>query len=298
MRRRHLLHALASCLVACGGRATEPPTPAPLAAACVTSSLTAESTAGHAGGPYHHQVAVARTSNGITLTGMKQVLDHASVPDAVRMGDGRVLLYYVNGARGGVWVATLTADSATVLGPIVVDATVQPAGLVDPDVVRLDDGSIRMYYLSGRGPPGVGAGRGICYAESRDGVHFTARGLALELRSDELLTDPSVVRLPDGTWRMALALERRTVLARSADGRTFTRTGMFDVASIPELGLTADGRLRIYVCINGIESHVSADGGQSWTREANVVPRNALGRNIACDPSFVSGAGLFVFKTA
>jgi hypothetical protein len=296
LRCRIMLSPAVLALGACAGT-SEPEVVSADERVCNTSRQQAASPAGHTGGPWHHQVAVARTADGITLSGMKQVLDHASVPDAVQLADGRVLLYYVNGEQGGVWVAELDGDSARVRGPIIVDGTAAPAGFVDPDAIRLDDGTIRIYYLAGLGPPGVGANRGICYAESRDGVSFTGIGLALELAADELLTDPSVVRLPNGSWRMAVALGRITILARSTDGRRFTRYGRFEVASIPELALTADGRLRIYVCVNGIESYVSSDNGSVWTREANVVPRNALGRNIACDPSLVPGAGLFVFKT-
>ena len=248
-------------------------------------------------GPYYHQVAVARTADGITLSGAKQVLDHASVPDAVRLADGRVLVYYVNGARGAVWVAELTADTALAPRAIVVDDVVEPSGIVDPDAFLLPDGSVRLYYLNGFSPPGSGVARAICYAESRDGVHFGQGRVALPMASGELLTDPSVVRLGDGSWRMASSLGQRSVLARSPDGISFSRTGTFDGGGVPELAALPDGRLRIYVCAHGIESWLSANGGQSWTREATVVAPNTLGKRILCDPSLPPGAGLFVFKT-
>lgn len=38
------------------------------------------------------------------------------------------------------------------------------------------------------------------------------------VRAREQLTDPSVVRLPDGSWRMAISLGQQTVMARSTDG--------------------------------------------------------------------------------
>jgi hypothetical protein len=36
---------------------------------------------------------VARTPDGLTLTGARQVIDHASVPDGVRRADASVLVY-------------------------------------------------------------------------------------------------------------------------------------------------------------------------------------------------------------
>lgn len=53
-------------------------------------------------GPYGHQVVVAETKDGVTLTGARQVIDHASVPDGVRLADGSVRIYYVNGDRKSV----------------------------------------------------------------------------------------------------------------------------------------------------------------------------------------------------
>ena len=96
---------------------------------------------------------------------------------------------------------------------------------------------------------------------------------------------------------MAISLGQRSILAAATDGRTFTRTGTFENGGVPELAVFADGRLRIYVCAQGIVSWLSGDGGQSWVREATVVPPNTLGKRILCDPSLPPGAGLFVFKT-
>ncbi|NJD11394.1 MAG: hypothetical protein FIB01_13470 [Gemmatimonadetes bacterium] len=295
MNRHRLGALLAGGLLACGHGNPAEVMPEP--AACATGAPVPGTPVNDPSGPYYHQVVVARTADGITIHDPKQVLEHASVPDAVRLADGRVLVYYVNGARGAVWVAELTADTARVPQPIVVGDVIEPGGIVDPDAFLLPDGSVRLYYLNGFGPPGSGAERAICAADSRDGVHFAAGRVALPMQSTELLTDPSVVRLGDGSWRMASSLGQRSILARSADGLSFTRTGSFENGGVPELGLAPAGRLRIYVCAQGIVSWLSGDGGQSWSREATVVPPNTLGKRILCDPSLPPGAGLFVFKT-
>ncbi|TAK75557.1 MAG: hypothetical protein EPO16_08740 [Dehalococcoidia bacterium] len=104
-------------------------------------------------GPYGHQVAVAETADGVTLTGARQVLDHASVPDGVRLADGSLRIYYVNGAEGATWVASLDAEGATPIGPISINGASRPIGVVDPDAMLLPDGKVRLVYLGNLGPP-------------------------------------------------------------------------------------------------------------------------------------------------
>jgi len=247
-------------------------------------------------GPYYHQVAVATTTDGVTLSAPWLVLDHASVPDAAVGPDGFPLIYYVNGADGPVWIARLLDDTANVIGPLMLDGIARPAGVVDPDATRLSDGRIRLVYLSGFGPPGISVQRAFCVAESPDGVRFTVVQRALWVPAN--FTDPSVTQLPDGSWLMGISLGGQTVLARSSDGYGFAVYDTLNVGGVPEVHALADGRVRLYVCRNGIESHLSADRGVTWTREATVVPSGVLSKRIVCDPSLVAGTNLFVFKTA
>jgi len=111
-------------------------------------------------------------------------------------------------------------------------------------------------------------------------------------------TDPEIAPLPDGSWLMALSMGQQTVLARSSDGYAFAVYDTVTVGGVPEVSTLADGRVRLYVCRNGIESYLSGDRGVTWTRETTVVPPGTLGKRILCDPSVVQGAGVFVFKTA
>ncbi len=246
-------------------------------------------------GPYGHQVAVAETRDGVTLTGARQVIDHASVPDGVRLADGSVRVYYVNGAEGAVWVAALDTKGATPIGPISIDGASRPVGAVDPDVTLLANGKVRMTYLGNHGPPRPGTSEwNICIADSEDGVRFTLVGRAIRFSGPQT-TDPSVIRLPDGSWLMAVSQGQRTALARSADGLRYEAYATVDFGGVPELALLSDGRVRLYTCARGIQSHLSADTGATWTREAaNIAPD--LGHRIVCDPSFVPGAGIFVYK--
>ena len=302
---RAVLAFLTATCVACGGSAgTSRTQAAPTSPATSGSSPTCVIQAGGSGapitdhsGPYYHQVVVAQTTDGLTLTGMKQVLDHASVPDGVRRADGSVLVYYVNGAQGYIWVARLEGDSARVLGQVTVDGIANPAGIVDPDAMLLPDGRVRLTFYWGFGPPSTTTTKAMCIAESSDGINFTTKGTALTFAATETLTDPSLLSLADGTWLMAISNGQHTIIARSADGLTFTREGTFTFGGVPELARAPDGALRLYVCKESIQAYRSVDAGRTWTLERTVVSPPVNGHQIVCDPSLVAGAGVFVFKT-
>ncbi|MBI4219250.1 MAG: hypothetical protein HY682_03825, partial [Chloroflexi bacterium] len=246
-------------------------------------------------GPYFHQVVVAKTSDGIHLTGARQVLEHASVPDGVRLRDGSVRIYYVNGARHGLWVAEMQGDEVTPIGPISLNGVSDPMGVVDPDATLMPDGTIRLAYLSGfvTRPQGPGDWS-MCLADSRDGVNFNVLGRAI--RFTEITTDPSLTQLTDGNWLMAVSQGTRSTLARSKDGLSFEAYKTVDYGAVPEITTLADGSVRLYVCGSSIWAYRSRDGGSTWQKEG-LVDTPEAGKKIVCDPSLVKGAGLFVYKT-
>lgn len=247
-------------------------------------------------GPYYHYAAFGQTSNGLVVTGYTEALYHASVPDGVRMPDGSIGVYYVNGEANGVYLGRLTGSTITPVGPITVDGFVRPNGVVDPDAYVVD-GKIRLAYLAGFGT-NLTAPRAMCIAESTDGVSFTTLSEAWTLGSGSQSTDPSVIRLRDGSWLMAISDGQSTRIGRSSNGLSFTQFATTSAGGVPELALLDDGRVRLYVCSPpGITAHVSSDGGSTFTQEAVVVPFNALpGRRVICDPSYVPGGGVFIFK--
>jgi hypothetical protein len=264
---------------------------------CVIANGGAGAPVNDASGPYFHQVVVAQTTDGLTMTGVRQVIDHASVPDGVRRADGSVLIYYVNGARGYTWVARLEGDSARALGQISIDGAPNPVGVVDPDAVLLPDGRIRLAFFWGFGAPGASTARAMCIAESSDGINFTMKGTALPFGATEMLTDPSLLALDDGTWLMAISSGQNTIIARSADGLAFNRDATLTYGGVPELARAPDGAVRLYVCRGGITAYRSVDAGRTWTLERTVLNPPINGHQIVCDPSLVAGASFFVFKT-
>ena len=291
-------------VIACGaghgatsGAPTSPSAPSGNAPTCVVTAGGPGAPISDPSGPYYHQVVVAQTADGLTMTGVHQVIDHASVPDGVRRADGTVLVYYVNGAMGYTYVARLEGDSARVLGPVTIDGIQNPLGVVDPDAVLLPDGRVRLAFYWGFGAPGASVARAMCIAESSDGVNFTMKGTALPFGTTETLTDPSLLALADGTWLMAISSGQNTIIARSADGLTFAREVTLSFGGVPELGRAPDGTTRLYVCRGGITAYRSTDAGHTWTLERVVVSPPVNGHQIVCDPSLVAGAGIFVFKT-
>jgi len=288
-------------LVACSGPPTSPtplPVPPPTQAEpCAVQPGGSGGPVTDPNGPYYHQVVVARSADGVHVTDARQVLDHASVPDGVRLTDGSVLIYYVNGAAGSVWVARFDGSTANPIGPIALNGIYSPAGVVDPDATLLPNGSVRLAYLSGFGPPGSNTARAMCFADSADGVQFAVAGAALTLSPSDIATDPSLARVADGSWLMAISRGQQTMLARSAAGISFTPGETLTYGGVPEVAGLPDGRVRLYVCAGGIESYVSENLGASWSREGVVVAPGTLGKRIVCDPSWVPGAGLFIFKT-
>lgn len=295
--------ALALVACACGGNHSAPATASPARAPATTAALALD--AGCAPmqgrdarvddprGPYYHQVVVARSDDGLVLRDAHQVLDHASVADAVVLPDGRAFVYYVNGEHGATWVAELRDGEVRPLGPISLDGISPPAGAVDPDATALPGGRIRLGYLAQFGEQAPDHRWTICLADSTNGRDFTVIGRAISF--DETTTDPSLLQLPGGGWLMAASQGQATVLARSNDGLVFEPYAHVTYGGVPELALTADGRVRLYVCGRGIEAYASGDGGATWAREAMVI-MGTRELPIACDPS--RAGSWFVYKTA
>ena len=276
-----------------------PAAPAPTAAAsvCTVGAASGSGPITDPNGPFFHQVVLANTGDGLSISDSRVVIDHASVPDGVRLLDGTLRIYYVNGQDGTIGIARVDGETVSVIGPLTMNGVRGASGMADPDAVLMPDGRIRLYYLNGFGPPG-GAVRGMCFADSTDGERFTVGGLAIQFSNPETVTDPSVTRLSTGTWLMAASRGQQSLLARSSDGATFSNETTVGLGGVPELTALAEGRVRIYVCAQGfgIVAHASADEGRTWTRESTMVPQGILGARTQCDPSLVAGTSRFIYK--
>jgi hypothetical protein len=153
---------------------------------------------------------------------------------------------------------------------------------VDPDILRLDDGRYLLTYMRGRFVPENPEPVTTIYtAWSADGIRFydpvalyrpatpTGGGAPVAL------TDPSLLRLTDGRWLLAISSpdSSSAQFFTSTDGRSFSASGLTLPAFSPDLQLLPDGRVRLFYAdgpAGGIASRLSADGGQSWSVESGL----------------------------
>ncbi len=245
--------------------------------------------------PYFDQIGLAQSGDGATTSGYVELLAHASAPDATRLPDGTLGVYYHNGSSGGsIWLGRLQGTALTPGSVITVDGVAGPRWMADPNV-DVVNGRVRMFYMNGESS----SVRRFCVAESDDGLRFTTRAMAIEFAGGTE-ADPSVVQLSDGSWLMAFSRANHSGmgLARSTDGLTFTAFTTNSLGVVPELAALPGGRVRLYACAAGnVDAYLSADRGVTWNREGTVITRNTTGRAIVCDPTYVPTDGVFIFKT-
>jgi len=121
----------------------------------------------------------------------------ASVPEAIRLKDGRVRIYYVSGnpaARGGI-MSALSPDGLA----FTQEEGARVHGLVDPAVIQLPQGTFLMFVASiePRLPPYLA--RGIYMLSSEDGLSFENRTTVLE---EPDVFDPTVLQIDEKTLRV------------------------------------------------------------------------------------------------
>ncbi|MEW6319704.1 MAG: hypothetical protein AB1635_01315 [Acidobacteriota bacterium] len=226
-------------------------------------------------GPYVHEIRSARSPDGLAWTHDGAVLlEHASVPSALVMPDGRVLVYYVDAAQMPETVNCAEATADGRLRPL--GCTIAGRGgakAVDPSVVLLPDGRVRLYYYASAQNVNAAGRHPIHAAVSDDGVHFVDEG---EVYSDEGLVDPDVFWTGRDWLMFVFSLTRPgTIVAKSDDGRRFSYLGMHQLQG---WGTTApvrleDGRFRLYAFNQGLQDTVRSFvsiNALDWTMEDGI----------------------------
>jgi hypothetical protein len=144
--------------------------------------------------------------------------------------------------------------------------------VVDPDVLQLANGTWLMTYRD------TSSSTTLYTAVSQDGLNFTDARAAFSGISGGAPADPSVVRLLDGSYLMAISQVGTDLISfyASADGRSYTATGVTLHANLLALGSEndlvqySDGTLRLFGGSNhAIADAVSVDGGHTWRIEAD-----------------------------
>ncbi|MEO0078170.1 MAG: hypothetical protein ABIK86_04125 [candidate division WOR-3 bacterium] len=224
--------------------------------------------------PLQNRILIARSQDGLDWQRTNTVFcDSADVPDAGRLPDGRVFVYYQ-----GLWTHTMDGIMVAVSPNGLSDwicyqvsisgTSGWPGRPCDPDIILFGD-TFRLYFT---GDPTGDRLPETYSAISADGVNFTLEpGVRFEV-TGHMVLDPSLLwtgetlqyfaggGAPHANWH-----------AHSSDGLNFVRQPDVMVDSLMfSNGLALDSGYRFYGFRNmppgGIKSLFSADGG-IWTLE-------------------------------
>jgi|CXWL01.1.fsa_nt_gi hypothetical protein len=256
---------------------------------------------GDEGGPWNQRLLEATSPDGRTWTRTHRILaDAAGVPDALVDDHGRLYVYFVTWCPGVENdIAVAASDDGQTWTYKVVTLTGKPAGApaVDPDVVLLADGRVRLFFTTA-----IAAHAGPHTAVSSDGLHFTYEGAAVPATAVDLF-DPSAV-LHAGTWHLYGGAVENGVLANGhstgSDGKAFVYQEHLVTAPPIQLanGFVEGGEIHFWGFSNappgGIYRATSHDGSQ-WTVEQPAVltedPTWTLSEHAPIDPAVVRLSG-------
>jgi hypothetical protein len=198
-------------------------------------------------GPFNDTIYAATSNDGLVFEVLPEPLfEHASVPDVVELtqktpaGTPRtLLLYFVDfrtAPRPGAEPLAVTRSRNGVAWSqtqrVILEGKRHRGAAVDPSVVELPDGRLRMYFFGPEAAQGDPTSRSsqhrIYSAVSQDGILFSVEpGIRFEGAG---ITDPEVIRTKE-EWLMFLSSGQQTLLARSRDGLAFTLDEAFRLAS-------------------------------------------------------------------
>src|SRR3989344_4401118 len=238
-------------------------------------------------GPFYHTLYRTASADGLSFSGKEKIFEHTSVPDVIRLNDGRIALYGVDGygrSRSGLIVAFSDDDGKTwTSGSLQLASSLNHQGAADPEVVLLPDGTIRMFYVIFPNPNDQMSTNEVWSATSADGIHFVEEdGIRFKY---ERLTDPDVAKIGD-TWFIYFAQGPQLVAASSSDGKTFTKQKTIrDRGSVSNTVQIENNKWRQYYCSEseGIKSATSSDG-LNWKDDSGtrITPDSGT---IVCDPA-------------
>ncbi|MEK6921533.1 MAG: exo-alpha-sialidase [Nanoarchaeota archaeon] len=227
-------------------------------------------------GPWDMRLTLATSDDSTTWEKTGLVLaDQADVPSLVYGSDGTLFLYYVTWAKEvtNKIVVAVSEDNGESWAFKKVDLPTQSgwSSIVDPAVVLLDDGTLRMYATLDKGE---GDGPGTHSFISDDGINFEIEdGVRFDAKNPVL--DPNII-LIDNTWHLYAGGEgSKNYHATSSDGLEFEQEDTISLDSIMfSNGIAVDGGARYYgfefAVDDAIYSMFSEDGSD-WEVEKAVL---------------------------
>jgi len=220
---------------------------------------------------------------GSSLNEGYKLLSGGSVPDGL-LYQGEIHLWWVSSDDHTIHHGVVEEDVLVDLGSIAVDGEIF-SGMVDPDLVELNDGSLGLSVLDGfdrQGPPGP-----ICHLRSNDGQSFFTYSTMLDI---EERYDPSVVVVQDQWW-LAVGTPSEennlTEIYSGRDAKNFTLEAQVNGA-VPDISYS-NGEFQLLTCSPGGMMRYSSSDGKDWSLVDTI-------RFPGCDPSTVPGTDFFVYK--
>jgi hypothetical protein len=186
--------------------------------------------------PHDRRIMTAISYDGLSyIQNDAWVCDQCHAPDAI-IKDGTIYLYYTGGIIGDRAYTTavaISSDQGKTWTYKYVDIVGDEGGagrFFDPDVVLLEDGTFRMYFVSG-------LPRSLFYAESSDGITYDYKARLFSPSEDEI-THPTVINIGDAWYLYALSEDNahRVWFLTSTNGTNFE---MYSMTSFPMEGVPA-----------------------------------------------------------
>ncbi len=304
MKSAHIpILVLALLLPACSKESSEPPSAFP-----IKNPFEVIPTQLPTNGPYFHTIRTATSTDGLTWTDERaaDLVLHASVPAAVQLNDGTLLVYFVDFSSGsperlGCLISTDNGVTYHWGGCTITGLTSNKA--VDFAPLKMDDGMIRLYFYASDQDVNSTGLHAVDVATSADGKNFFRASTVFTYNG---LVDPDVFW--NGTdWIMHVfsLTDGATVRATSTDGLTFT---YLDHLQPGNIGVTKpvtldDGTFRMYGFPQGPNQQVRfvslhSPDGYTWTQETGDRFNASAGYEIT-DPNVIrlnNGKWFMVYK--
>lgn len=257
-------------------------------------------------GPYRDKISFATGTDLLHWTDQKTLLaEHASVPDAVALPNGKIIVYFVYVPEDGYpervgYVSSSDQGKTWSSADFVPIAGLGDKAPADPTPILLADGRVRLFYFDigeSRNPTGSGHPTNKIYsALSDDGINFTEED-GVRFTYDGIY-DPTVIQNPDGDWRMYVGNQKGdgVLSATSSDGLDFTYEGVaYTGGAIPDVIYE---NATYYLFTAGIEIATSSDG-KTFTKTNSRFEKS--GGGLTADPGVTKlsdGTYLMVYKTS
>ncbi|PIW36637.1 MAG: hypothetical protein COW24_04245 [Candidatus Kerfeldbacteria bacterium CG15_BIG_FIL_POST_REV_8_21_14_020_45_12] len=250
-------------------------------------------------GPAAHNIHLATSDNGVTWTlEGRPLIEHASVPDLTVLTQpvndlpiGTLVGYFVDAKSfhqaGDERIGMIYSTNNGATWSQVVDVEFTGAGNttpVDPSIIQLNDGSLRLYYFDFSNDLSSIDKKSTFYsATSTDGLKFTVDGPIYE--HNGIATDPDIIYF-NNKWHLFFAEPKELMpsiqMITSDSDHFFGETTTIPVSGIPGT-LILENELQIYGCGDGGIVISSTKDTVTWAQQERIisVPENTA----VCDPA-------------